>query len=205
MPSDWELLQSWREGDRQAGDALVGRYLGAIRRFFRHKLESGEDDLVQRTFVACVEAAARFEARSSFRTFLYAIARNVLLDHLRAVHRDSLRGPGEFDPSVSSLCAFDTSPSQALAGKESAARLLRALRSVPLDAQLLLELYYWEELSVAELAEVLVLPEGTIKGRLHRARQALHERMAKDVAAALGDAEGDPGALFGSLRPRIFE
>ena len=205
MASDWELLKAWRGGDRGAGDALAQRYLRPIARFFRHKLASAEDDLVQRTFVACVEAAPRFEGRSSFRTFLYAIARNVLIEHLRTLRRDSDRERNEFDPSVSSLSALDPSPSQVLAGKESANALLAALRSVPLDTQLLLELYYWEDLSIAELAQVLDVPEGTVKGRLHRARQALLDCLSAEVPSKSAASDLEPETLFQNARSLFLE
>jgi len=70
--------------------------------------------------------------------------------------------------------------------------LLTALRAIPLDLQVALELYYWEQLDGAELAEVLGIPEGTARSRLRRAREAIAEK----IAELEGDA--DPGAA--SLR-----
>ena len=55
--------------------------------------------------------------------------------------------------------------------------MLAALNGLPLDLQIALELYYWEELSVVEVAAVLEVPEGTVKSRLHRARQLLREQL----------------------------
>ena len=56
--------------------------------------------------------------------------------------------------------------------------LLRALRSIPLDLQIAIELHYWEGMSGRELAEVLEIPEGTVRSRLRRAQEALEAAMA---------------------------
>lgn len=56
-------------------------------------------------------------------------------------------------------------------------RVVRALQSLPLDLQILLELHYWEEMGLAELATLLEVPEGTVKSRLFRARQVLREAL----------------------------
>jgi DNA-directed RNA polymerase specialized sigma24 family protein len=53
--TDIELLEAWRGGDRRAGEQLFERHYAAVARFFRNKLEFGVDDLIQRTFLACVE------------------------------------------------------------------------------------------------------------------------------------------------------
>lgn len=57
--------------------------------------------------------------------------------------------------------------------------LVAALQRIPLDLQMAIELYYWEELSVAELATALEIPPGTVKSRLHRARELLRQEMAE--------------------------
>jgi DNA-directed RNA polymerase specialized sigma24 family protein len=59
--------------------------------------------------------------------------------------------------------------------------LLEALRRIPLDYQLVLELYYWEDMAAPELAQVLGLPEGTVRSRLRRAKEALSEKMTSLV------------------------
>jgi DNA-directed RNA polymerase specialized sigma24 family protein len=96
MTSDQELLRAWRAGDREAGGTLFERHFAAIRRFFRNKVDHQVEDLVQRTFTACVEARDRFRGDSSFRTYLFAIAHNVLRDHIRRRRR----GTEELDLDV---------------------------------------------------------------------------------------------------------
>ena len=78
MADDAELLEQWRAGDRKAGEALFDRHFDAVARFFRNKVDRGIDDLIQRTFLACVESRDRFRGDSSFRTYAFAVGRHVL-------------------------------------------------------------------------------------------------------------------------------
>ena len=80
-----------------------------------------------------------------------------------------LRARRSTDVSVAELSG---SPSQVVAGHEEEKLLLVALREIPLELQTVVELYSWEELSVAQMAEVLEIPAGTVKSRLLRARDA---------------------------------
>ena len=81
--------------------------------------------------------------------------------------------------SVGSSSIVDLAPGlSTIAIQRAEQRLLvEALQRLPLDLQMAIELYYWEELSVAELAEALEVPAGTVKSRLHRARELLREEM----------------------------
>jgi RNA polymerase sigma-70 factor (ECF subfamily) len=180
---DLELLERWRSGDLQAGDALFERHFDAVHRFFCNKAPADAADLVQRTFLACVEARDRFRQESSLRTFLFAIAHHELLAHFRK------RGHAELDPLRSSVCDLDPTPSSLLARAIDERLLLDALRSVPLEFQVAIELYYWEGLSGAELAAVLGIPEGTARSRLRRGLELLRARL---------DALGREGSAWAS-------
>jgi RNA polymerase sigma factor (sigma-70 family) len=172
VPTDFELLDAWRAGDRDAGNTLFERYFDAICRFFANKVHHGIDDLIQKTFLGCVEGRDRFLKQASFRTYLFAVAHNVL----RAHYRQSQPGP-DFDPSETSVDDFTPSPSTMFALQQEQRLLLEALRRIPLDYQLVLELYYWEDMAAPELAQVLGIPEGTVRSRLRRAKEALAEKM----------------------------
>jgi RNA polymerase sigma factor (sigma-70 family) len=187
-PTDEELFRAWQTGDRRAGEALFERHYDALDRFFINKVGDRAGDLVQRTFVACIEAAARFRGDSSFRTFMFAIARNQLLQHLR----DHGRERDRLDPAITSICDLDPSPSLVAARREQERLLLAALRRLPLDEQIALELHYWEQLSATEIAAVLEIPVGTAKSRLRRARDRLEAALAGPdpaQAATLDDLE----------------
>ena len=195
---DLELLERWRGGDGTAGSQLFGRHFKSIHRFFRSKVDGGVEDLVQATFLACVEGRDRFEGRSDFRGYLFGIARNLLLDRYR-------RGHGPVDFQTISVADLGVSPSQAIAGREQERLLLAALRQLPVDHQITLELFYWEKLKGHELAAVLGISEHTVRSRLSRARATLREaieRLAEDPSQAQATLS-DLDAWVHALRERI--
>jgi len=174
MNDDAELFGAWTRGDRKAGQAIIERHYDAVERFFRCKAADRADDLVQQTFLRCAEAAASFRAVDTFRAFMFGIARNVLLEHIRGRMRDRHEAP---DFETCSIVDLMPGPATQVAQDAERRELVLALQRVPLDLQILLELYYWEELSVDELAQCMAVPAGTIKSRLHRARQLLKEAL----------------------------
>ncbi len=180
MQTDLQLFEAWASGDQQAGNQLCQRHLRAMYRFFRNKLDTGAEDLVQRTFTACFEARDRFEGRSSFRTFLYGVARNMLLAEFRTRNRAERR----VDFSTQSVAELVSSPSGVFAFEEEKQLLYTALRRIPVDFQLAIELYYWEELNGPELAEVLGLSEPGVRSRLRRAKAALRKELESLPAPA---------------------
>jgi RNA polymerase sigma-70 factor (ECF subfamily) len=166
---DATLLHRWRDGDKRSGHELFERYYALVARFFSNKVTSDRADLVQATFAACVEKADQLREATSFRSFLFGIARFELLHHYR---RKSQRET-EFDPADLSVCDLDPSPSRLIAEHQEQRLLLEALRRIPLELQMVLELSYWERLTAVEIAEVLGIPEGTVKSRIRRARERL--------------------------------
>ncbi len=204
MDDDFAVLDAWRAGDRAAGDVLLRRHFDAMYRFFRNKVDHGVDDLIQRTFTACIAAKDGFRKDASFRTYLFTVARNELYHHYERRQREAAL----FEPGSMSVEAMGTSPSAVVARQQEQRLLLRALRMLPLDLQVAIELFYWEQLSTAEIAEILDVPQGTAKSRLRRAREELEShihRLAESPvlvestlaafdrwAASIRDLLGDP-------------
>jgi RNA polymerase sigma-70 factor (ECF subfamily) len=175
-PTDFELLENWRNGDESAGRDLFGRYFDAVFRFFRNKVDDAAEDLTQQTFMGLVQGKDKFRGDASFRTYLFMIARKRLYSHLRK--RDRKSEAIEFDnTSVADLGLV--SPSRAVAVRQEQQLLLQALRRLPVEMQVALELFYWEELTVTEIADVLETPVGTVKSRLQRARARLDAAIAE--------------------------
>ena len=177
---DRELLEAWRAGDQSAGSELFERHFDALYRFFRNKSASPVEDLVQDTWLACVR---RKDTVRDFRTYLFTVARHELYEHWRK----SGARQGDVEIGEISLADLGTSPSGVVARRAEHQLLLQALRAIPLDLQIALELTYWEGMDGPELAEVLGIPEGTVRSRLRRARELLEARMAELAA--------DPGVL----------
>ncbi len=179
---DLVLLQCWREGDQRAGEKLCARHFDDLYRFFEYKLPGEADDLTQQTFLACVKARDRFRSQSSFRTYLFSIARNELFTRLRQIPKFE-----HVDLEVSSLNELVTSPSSELRKHEELAQVRAALRQLPVEQQVLLELHYWHDLDAAALAELLETSAGTIRVRLLRARRALRERLGANAVTGAED------------------
>jgi RNA polymerase sigma-70 factor (ECF subfamily) len=174
LASDEQLLIAWRGGDRALGNELFSRHIRAVSRFFRTKVPESAEDLTQQTFLALLDGKP---ISVSFRAYLFGIARNVLLMHLRGKSRAAAR----FDPLTWSAPDAGASPVRAAAALEQTRALAAALQKLPVDYQVALELHYFEGLSVAEIGDVLGKPAGTIKSLLSRGRDLLRERIAELV------------------------
>jgi RNA polymerase sigma-70 factor (ECF subfamily) len=190
---DLELLNRWRTGDKRAGNELYQRHFVDVSAFFAIRFPSAQEDLIQETFLGLVKAVERFEGRSSFRTYLFRIARNVF----REAMRRRMRPHRTFDPLVDSIAEVSgRTVSSAVAQNESLQLLLNALLLIPCEMQDLLELYYFQELKVAEVAEVLEILPNTVKSRLSAARKRLLDKyleLAGDSATLLGDEQLEEG------------
>ncbi|HET6584884.1 MAG TPA: sigma-70 family RNA polymerase sigma factor [Nannocystaceae bacterium] len=194
--TDVELLARWRDGDSQAATALVRRHFVAVYRFFSANVRDAEsEDLTQRTFEACTAARDRIRDDASFRAYLFGIARNQLAMHLE---RTLPRGPA-VPASQIHLADPRTTPTGVLARADERDAFGRAMQGLSPKLRRILELFYWEDKSVAEIARELGVSEGTVKSRLFRAREQvaaaivalrLPDELERSTLDALRD---DPG------------
>ena len=177
-PSDRTLVERWAAGDRDAGSEFARRHFATLWTYFRNKVSEPPDDLIQATLVQCQRYRARLGEADDVRAYLLSIARSQLRDHYRRA-----RPQGELDSmSVRDLAStLDTK----LHRRHLQSTVTRALQSLTLAHQEILELHYWSELSVAEIAAVLEVPVGTVKSRLIRARDALRTRLPEADASDL--------------------
>lgn len=186
---DLALLAAWQAGDARAGDGLVRYYTPHVVRFFADKVADFEvDDLVQQTWEALLHARDRFVAAdepaaagepgeriaASFRAYLYGTARFVLFAFFRRRARAAA-----FDPEISALEDLAPSPSRQASAHAKLVRLSAALRKLPIDLQILLELRYAQEMTSAEIAAIYGIPRGTAKSRLRLAKQRLDAQLAR--------------------------
>jgi RNA polymerase sigma-70 factor (ECF subfamily) len=177
--ADGALVDRWQGGDNVAGEELFKRYFDPVYNFFQTKCPPEADELTQRTFVECVSAKDRFRRHSTFRTFLFAIARHQLFGLLRSrSKRDVL------DFEVSSIADLISTPGTRLARNQEHQHLVETMQQLPVEQQMLLELHYREELGIPELMEVFEVSSQVIRTRLHRARKALREKLATPVAGS---------------------
>lgn len=133
---------------------------------------------MQQTFLSLVKAAPGFRGASSFRTYVFTAARSKLYRFL--VERAAKEGPVDF--GVDSVAAIGPTPSAWAADREEERVLYDALRRLPVQTQVTLELYWIEGLEGDEVAEILGVPPGTIRSRLRRGLERLRhevERLAR--------------------------
>lgn len=199
MESDTDLLEAWCGGEGRAGEELFRRRVGEITRFFRNKVadESEVADLVSQTFLGLTEARTRFRGDASFRSFLYSIATNVLRGYIRVRYK---RERERVDFTV--LCIGQLSqraPSSIVMGQRGGQAFVESLRDLSLDDQILLELKYFENLTGREIADVLGLPQGTVRRRLSTATH----RLGGVVGKRLGGT--DPAKTRASVSVDDFE
>lgn len=201
MHADHELLEAWRAGQREAGEQLFERYFDRIARFFVNKVRADVDDLVQETFIQCLRSRDKVREGDAFRSFLFGVAYNVLRMHFRGARTHEAR----FDVEKDSAHDLAPGPSTWLRGRAEETLLLEGLRRLPLELQTVLELFYWEDMTSAAIAEVVGLPHGTVRSRLRRGRDLLRselERLASSSElrdSTLGNLDG----WAAGLRPRL--
>ena len=188
MRTDIDLLQAWRAGDQRAGAELFERYYDPLHRFFANKTSTDPSDLIQETFEACVNKAERIEP-DRFRGFVFGVAYNRLKKFYERARTDGER----LDYGTISSADLSPGASTMLAKSAEQRVLLEALRRIPVEHQLVLEMFYWENCTSAEIAQVLGEPHGTIRTRIRRARTLLTEAMAEvtDDAALLSQTRSD--------------
>lgn len=190
---DRDLLTRWRAGDSRAGSQLFDRHFRSLLRFFRNKVESGVDDLIQETFMACVQGRDRMRDESTFRAYLFGTARFVLYDDVRRRQRGR-----EVDAEQESVADLSPGLSTAFAKHREQQILLNALRMLPLEFQVTLELYYWEGLSGPEIAAAVGAPLGTVRKRISSGSEKLKaniERLAANPDLVQSTVDGIGGWL----------
>lgn len=170
---DYALLAAWRAGEEHAGEELFRRHYGVLYRFFHNKLSRDVDDLVQNVLLALLNNPDAFAQRGTFKAYLLGVARFQLYDAYRKRQRDEARL--EFD-SVT-VHDLEPSPSQHVAGRGEERVLLEALRRMPVDLQIALELTYWEDISAPEIAQVLGIPVDTVYSRVRRGKESLKKQL----------------------------
>ncbi len=173
---DRSLYESWRGGDNRAGHELFKRHFDGITGFIRRNVSDGSaEDIVQETWLQCQRSLAKFPAQSTFRAYLYGIARNVLCEHLRKRYRRE-RLQDLLDRTLEEL---GVSPLLMLAERQEVVLFAHALRRIPLDMQILFQLHFWEKLPAPALAGIYDAPEGTIRSRIRLAKQLVKKKIAE--------------------------
>jgi len=175
--SDDDLLQRVATGDQAALRALVTRYQVRVYRFVLRALndQGRAEDVVNDTFLAVWQRAASFERRSSVGTWILAIARYKAL-----TARTQSRVCDETITAELAETLVDgrLGPEDELAGRDQASMIRECINALPKHHSELLDLVYYHERSIQEVALIVGIPENTVKSRMFHARRKLGEMLA---------------------------
>lgn len=147
------------------------------------------EDLVQEVYIRVLKSYHRFEGRSSEKTWLFSIARNVAIDHFRKQKGWKLRLLESFDWTKSQVRDDLPLPEEITVQREELQLMYRGLEHCTVDQRMVLILRYLQDLSIAETALILQWTESKVKTTQHRALKALKkhmEEMVKKEGVALG-------------------
>lgn len=178
---DREAVTRWQAGDMEAFTTLVQRHEGRVFRLLLRMTGSREEaeDVSQETFLSLHRHGHRFRQECRFSTFVYRVAANAALNRRRSLKRsrDRINRLEVRQAAGDDLPHSPRNPEDATAGLEIEARVQEALLQLPDSLRLPVVLYEIEGLSYGEIASVLGLAEGTVKSRIHRARQVLRTKL----------------------------
>jgi RNA polymerase sigma-70 factor (ECF subfamily) len=176
---DAELVARWQDGDEAAFERLVRSHEAKVFRLMLRMLGNREEaeDASQDAFLSLHRHGHRFRREARFSTFLYRVAANAALNRRRSLGRARTRRRElAQEQSVGAhLPIGPRDPEDATHGSEVQAQVQEALQQLPEDLRVAVVLYDIEGQSYKEIAEILEIPEGTVKSRIHRARQGLRE------------------------------
>ena len=191
VSDDYRLIQLAVGGDQLAFGQLMDRYRDSIYRTIKKMVNSKEDadDLTLEAFGKAFRSLESYRPRYAFSTWLFRIAINNCIDHIRKKRLQTLSidEPIEADSEQDfsrNLQAETLNPEQVVI-REQRIELIRAMLERLNDKyKLMIELRYFEEYSYDEISTELQMPIGTVKAQLHRAREALYELLSTPGASA---------------------
>ncbi len=186
--SDQEIVALARKGKEAAYRELIGRYqrpvLSLIYRIVRDREKA--EDLAQETFIKVLNAIDRYNPSFKFSSWIFKIAHNTALDHLRKREPQTLSLEGsphaltsdEMESSALTAVSSDENPEEYASHRELGAELDAAIARLRPEYRTAIVLWHHEARPYEEIAEVMGLPLGTVKTYIHRARNELRQHLA---------------------------
>ena len=177
--TDSELLDRYCEGDEGAFKEIVDRYKNGLHAFLRKFLNRHElvEDVFQETFLQLYSSRESFDRSRPLRPWLFTIAANKAKDALRKAQRTAAVSIGtlaqtdemSFEEVLNILTQDDEAPVHTLQRQETAANVKQIIDTLPEALREILILAYFNQFSYKQIAEILSIPIGTVKSRLHTA------------------------------------
>jgi len=177
--TDAELLDKFGAGDETAFRELVTRYKNSLYTFLSNFLNSRElvEDVFQETFIQLFTSRESFDPTRPLRPWLFTIAANKAKDALRKQHRTAALPIGSlvdseemsFGDALNVLTSYETTPYEKIEENETATRVRHIIETMPENLREILILSYFNKFSYKQMSQILSIPIGTVKSRLHAA------------------------------------
>jgi len=183
------LVERCRKGDMQAFGALVAKYQDRIYNLILRMCGRASDaeELAQETFLKAMQRIGQFRGQSRFYTWLFRIAANLTISHRRRSGRvkfQSLGGTEDYERTQAQALTASVArrrnpgPEASAMSNETSRRVMEALEELDDEFRIVVLLRDMEDMDYAQVADVLGVPVGTVKSRLHRGRCILKEKLA---------------------------
>jgi RNA polymerase sigma-70 factor (ECF subfamily) len=187
LDDDGQLVRAACDGNAQAFDQLVQRHAGRLLRMVRNLTSSREDaeDVIQEAFASAYFKLDSFAGRASFFTWLYRIALNKAISRRRKRRIETAMKAQNLDDTQPSD-SERASPEMVVEQAEQVNRLREAIARLEPDRQSVLVLRDVDGKDYSEIAEILNVPVGTVRSRLHRARCDLKQILEADASPLRG-------------------
>jgi len=191
--TDAELLDRYAAGEEDAFREIVNRYKNGLHGFLRQFLNRQDlvEDVFQETFLQLFTSRESFDTSRPLRPWLFTIAANKAKDALRKWQRTAAIPIGtmadsedlSFEDVLNTITSNETMPYEELEKDETALRVEQIIANMPDNLRKILHLAYFNRFSYKQMAEILSIPIGTVKSRLHTAVG----RFAKEWKASVGN------------------
>lgn len=177
--TDTELFNLYIAGDKDAFREIVNRYKDMLYGFLRRFLNQQEivEEVFQETFLQLYKSRESFDSDRSLRPWLFTIAANKARDTLRKQQRNNTISLGTIsepsdlttDDVLNSLTSYEITPYDEATKAETAEKVRGIIENMPTNLKEILLLAYFEQFSYKQMAQILSIPIGTVKSRLHTA------------------------------------
>jgi len=198
-PQEASLIRACQQGDQTAFNLLVWRWEKPLFNFTYKYVGDAHlaQDLVQETFLRVLKSIRGYEHRGAFSTWLYRIAVNLCKDHFRkkrvpmvSLHDYYTTSSGDRVYVKDCLADERAGSDEALAAADREELVRRLLAGLPEEQRIVILLKEYQALKFREIAEVLDVPEGTVKARLYRGLRTMREQLESSGITGIGSAGG---------------
>ena len=192
---DAQIVRRVLRGRKDEFSLILERYQRPIFNFIYRFYGSYEiaEELTQDTFLRCYQFLKSYDRKRKFSTWLYTVAKNLCIDHLKKQRKAREISLDQALPALErheAIRSAETDPQVACIRSQEDARLLEALGKLEPSRRVVLILYYFQGLSYQEIGEALSVPVSTVKIRIFRAKKALLEIM-KDAPDPAEESSGE--------------